>query len=82
MPLIITDSFAIMNNYNCENVFDIYRIPRVAITKDNSTIVMYHPQSTIKYEDTIPIPRDDPRYSAHENVESLVRYDGIVFMYY
>lgn len=48
-------------------------VPRVAITKDKNTIVMYHPQAKVDYENTIPIPRDDPLYTGHENLESLVR---------
>lgn len=48
-------------------------IPRVAITKDKRTFALYHPKDPVNYEYTIPIPRDDPKYSAHESLESLVR---------
>ena len=49
------------------------RAPRVALSKDHKTILMYHPDEPIEYEKTIPIPRDDSRYN-YECVEDKIRY--------
>ncbi|XP_039260277.2 large ribosomal subunit protein mL42-like [Styela clava] len=70
---ITSPSLSETSNIDDDDHFADPGAPRVAITKDRNTIVLYHPQEKVKYEDTIPIPRDDPKYSAHENLESLVR---------
>ncbi|XP_004226395.2 large ribosomal subunit protein mL42-like [Ciona intestinalis] len=54
--------------------FDDPGHPRVALSKDRRTIVMYHPEEMVKYEDTLPIPRHDPRYSANETADDILKY--------
>nr|CAB3263979.1 39S ribosomal protein L42, mitochondrial-like [Phallusia mammillata] len=46
--------------------------PKVAVCKDGQTIAMYHPVPVIDYDKTIPISREDPRYSEHQNLDGLV----------
>ncbi|CAK8694802.1 large ribosomal subunit protein mL42-like [Clavelina lepadiformis] len=59
-------------NKSNDSYFDDPGAPRVALTKDQKTIVMYHPAHEVSYDKTIPIQRDDPRYNFN-SVNDLVR---------
>lgn len=54
-----------------DSPFDDPGFPRVGLSKDRSTVAMYHPVRNVPYEKTVPIPRDDKRYSAYMTANDI-----------
>ena len=54
--------------------------PKVALSKDKQTVVMYHPKTNLDYSKTIPIPRDEKRYTSYSTANDIVR--GYLNMYF
>jgi len=65
----------VQSNFSTEaNYMDDPGNPRVALSKDKQTIVLYHPPKEIKFTDTMPIPRHDPSYSSFESADDIVKH--------